>query len=447
MKIYQICGMAAFLTMPLWAHSAATARTALKESIKREVLSELQADAPPAAPAPKEGVWLGSKVRISGQVRVRPEVRNDLTRTQLPTTKKTDPAVALRTRLGVQLAPTEHVGLFIQAQDSRFFGETANTTTDAKNLDLHQGYVDLTNIGGRPWMLRAGRQEVTLGDGRLVGAPDWSNVGRALDAIILSYQPDNWGMTALGAITDRTTNSAQWVTGVYGTWKRFPGGVLDGYYVLLKDNDGATGAAAGTGASLTVHTLGLRTQSTFANGLDVGVDGAVQAGKFGSNTIMAYAGHAASGYTFTTDWKPRIGLEYNYASGDDNTTARYTKFSNLLPANHNKYGMMDLNGWTNMHDAALQLSAKPGKWTAALAYHLLAVDKPSSTGDSFAGFVGAAGLGRIAGHEIDLQGKWTMNANCEIGAGYGRFLPGAYLKNQGQTRHSDFGYVALQAQF
>ncbi len=223
---------------------------------------------------------------------------------------------------------------------------------------------------------------------------------------------------------------------------------MDGYYLILEDNDGATGAAAGTGDTLSVHTLGTRMASKFDNGIDFGVETAVQMGKFGSNSILAFAGHGAVGYTFDADWKPRLGVEYNYATGDDPNSGRYTKFNNLLPTNHNKYGMMDLTPWSNMHDGSVQFSVKPNKFYAAAAYHLLAVDKNHSTGDTFSGFyTGAPGLGKIAGHEVDLQGKWVMDEYFELGAGYGHFVPGSFLKDQGYSQQSDFFYLSTQAQF
>lgn len=424
-----------------------------------------EAKTPPAkAPDPtlqvavkKDGLWVGDKLRFTGQVRVRPELRRNLTQSipNVPNNIEEDFSALLRTRFGLMFNPTNHIDFFIQGQDSRDFGEETAASPlavgDDEGIDLHQGYIDITNIGDHPTNIRVGRQEIKLGEERLIGAVEWGNVGRSFDGIVLTYDPKNWTLKTLASITNKTATNAgdgQYLAGVYGTWKNFPGGVLDAYYLLLEDNNGATGAAAGTGDTLSVHTLGSRISSKFNNGIDVGLEGAAQVGKFGSNTILAFAGHGAAGYTFKADCKPRIGVEYNYASGDNTSSNKYTKFNNLFPTNHNKYGMMDMATWSNLHDGSLNVSVKPGKYSASLAYHLLAVDKNTAASDTFAGFyAGGAGLGKIAGHEVDLQGKWTMNDYFDVGAGYGHFIPGSFLKDQGMTVHSDFVYISTQAQF
>lgn len=428
--------LALVLTM---ASSAAFAKSSVKEDIPK-----------------KDGVWIGDKIKVSGQVRVRPELRNNLTQAipNVPTNTPTDLSVLLRARFGLLFKPTDQVGFFIQGQDQRDFGEATAATPapagDGKNTDLHQGYFDVV-LSQIPLTVRGGRQEIKLGEERLVGAADWTNVARAFDAVLLSYQPEKWGLTTFGSITNKTVGNpgdAQYFAGLYSTWKKFPKGVLDGYYFLLQDGDGAAGAAAGTGTTFSLHTVGTRLVQKFDNGIDWGLEAALQMGTFGSNSVLAYAGHAVAGYTFKPDWKPRVGVEYNYASGDNPASARFTKFNNLFPTNHNKYGLMDMTAWSNLHDAAVHFSAKPGKFSVSATYHMLSVDKSTSAGDTFAGFYpGAAGLGKIAGHEMDAQGKWVMNEYFEAGAGYSHFIPGSFLKGQGYNRQSDFFYLSAQAHF
>src|SRR6185369_15533707 len=78
---------------------------------------------------------------------------------------------------------------------------------------------------------------------------------------------------------------------------------------------------------------------------------------------QAFAGHVAGGYTWADcSSKPRLGLEYNYASGDhDSRDGRHETFDNLFPTNHKFYGYMDFFSWQNIHDLRLASSIKPAK--------------------------------------------------------------------------------------
>ena len=405
--------------------------------------------------APAKSATLDSisdKISISAQVRVRPEFRKDLTQT-LPATPgavEEDFSTLLRSRIGFKFDPTENISFFFQGQDSRDFGEeVASLPTaagDDEGLDLHQGYIDFLDIGGSNFSFRIGRQEIVLGDMRLVGNTDWSNFGRAFDGGRIDYDGENFKSTLFATAFNRTTaGDSTWFGGLYNTWKNFPSGVLDVYYFLMQDNDGAAGVAAGTGNTLSVHTVGARIKSDPGK-FDLGAEGAAQFGKFGSNSIFAFAGHGHVGYTFTEHLKPKLLLEYNYATGDDGANNRYTKFNNLAPTNHNKYGYADLVTWSNMHDGRVEFSMVPGeKWKASVDYHLFMVDK--KVGDTFAGIAGAAGIGKIAGHEGDLTVAYTVNEYATLQAGYSLFLPGAYLKDQGIDKFSSFAYLQADAHF
>lgn len=437
------------LTLSWAAHAKMTDREKLKEEIKQEVLEEIKKESGDTS-------WFSDHVKFSGQVRVRPEVRRNLTQgvPAVPGPREEDLSVLLRTRFGLLFTPINHIGFFIQGQDARDFGEEVfaqpNAVGDDEGLDLHQGYMEISKIADSSWNLRIGRQEIKFGNERLVGAVNWSNVGRSLDALLARLDTEKMQLNFLASTTDKTATNpgdAQYFGGIYGTWKKFPGGAMDGYYLLLEDNNGAAGAAAGTGDTLSVHTIGTRIKVRYNSGIDLGMESAVQLGKFGSNSILSFAEHVMAGYTWGPDWKPRLGIEYNFATGDDPASGRYTKFNNLFPTNHDKYGFMDMASWSNLHDGVLSFSIAPGKFFAGLDYHLFLVDKPTSVGDTFAGSAGAAGFGKIAGHEIDIVGKWTLNQYFDLLTGFSHFIPGAFFKDQGVNTSSDLFYLQAQAQF
>lgn len=101
----------------------------------------------------------------------------------------------LRTRLGLTAEPLDYARIFAQVQDSRIWGQEASTLEgSADAFDLHQGYVELSrNVAEHDLKLRVGRQEIALGNERLVGAVGWSNVGRSFDGARLDIGgPGGW---------------------------------------------------------------------------------------------------------------------------------------------------------------------------------------------------------------------------------------------------------------
>lgn len=396
---------------------------------------------------------IGDKVTLDAEMRVRPEFRKDLSSTvpAVPGSAEEDFSVLLRSRLGLMFSPTENVDFYIQAQDARDFGEEVAAGTgiaaDDEGLDIHQGYIDYSNMGHSDFSFRLGRQEIILGDQRLVGAVGWSNTGRSFDGGVLTFDNDHLWLSLIGAMTNKTlAGDQQWFGGLYGSWKEFPNGVLDVYYLALHDNDGAAGsAAAGTGDTQSVHTFGSRIKVEIDN-TDFGVEGAAQLGKFGSNSIFAYAGHAKAGYTWkNTALKPRVGFEGNYASGDT-TGGRYTRFNNLSGTEHDKYGLIDAAVWSNLIDGSGGVSISPENWTASLDYHLLMVANESDA-FGFGGVAGAAGRRDLAGHEIDTTVGHTLNDYAKLLLGYSILIPGGFLRDAGVTTTSHLGYLQATASF
>src|SRR5262249_12014062 len=55
-------------------------------------------------------------------------------------------------------------------------------------IDLHQAYVTVGNHKQFPVSLKVGRQELSYGDERLIGAFDWNNIGRVFDAAKVRWQ-------------------------------------------------------------------------------------------------------------------------------------------------------------------------------------------------------------------------------------------------------------------
>jgi hypothetical protein len=182
---------------------------------------------------------------------------------------------------------------------------------------------------------------------------------------------------------------------------------------------------------------------------------------------LAYAFFAGGGYTWTqSKYTPRLGLEYNYASGDsDPRDGKHETFENLFPTNHKFYGYMDISSsLQNLHNVRLTSSIKPlARLTLLGEYHAFWL---ADTSDNFYAKNGARrggilstpgtgyginpGYGKYVGSEVDLIATYAVSPQAALEVGYGHFFVGNYINRtfSAPTHGStDADYVYIQAVF
>jgi hypothetical protein len=191
--------------------------------------------------------------------------------------------------------------------------------------------------------------------------------------------------------------------------------------------------------------------------IDFTGEGAYQSGTMAArgttpeSDIAAYAVAIKAGYTLPAAMKPRIGLEYDRASGDsDSADDKFETFENLFPTNHPFYGVMDYVGWRNMQDLRLSLSAKPSPTTGvSLDYHTFSLVEDGDNWYAASGAVFRTTPGGNTetdlGQEIDLVGYVMVKEKVRIEAGYGRFMPGDYVDVNFPTASDTSDWFYLQA--
>jgi Alginate export len=428
-----------------------------------------------------EAAFDPERLTIGGEIRERYEFRNNADFTNA--ISDTLSFVGSRIRLHVGYAITPDIVFFAQLQDSRTFGSESSTASNEKNLDLHQGYLIVKNLAG-PLMLTLGRQEMVFGDSRLVGNFGWSNMGRSFDALRLTYAIDIIRVDLWAAVTkvagsntgadpalSPANREAQQLYGIYAVVKT---GFLsiEPYVIYLRDTANANEVTS-TGALVSPITapaargqnrvtVGLRVDGRAAgNAVDYTAEGAYQLGTMEARgttprtAISAYAVAVKVGYTAPVAVKPRIGVEYDHASGDDNPTDHTFKtFENLFPTNHIHYGYMDYVGWRNMQDIRISFEIKPTTtsgmsvdghflWLADKADHWYA-----ASGQIFR--TTPAGNSQTAlGQEIDLVAYAMIKERLRLEAGYSHFFPGDYVRTNFPlaTDGSDFAYLQTGLNF
>jgi hypothetical protein len=455
------------------------------------------------------------KLTISGEARMRYEIRTGAT---FGGTQANESAASHRIRIGVGYDLTPDVSFFAQLQDARIWGSEASATAttsglaavssangNANGVDLHQGYLQVKNLLVPGLSLKAGRQEIIYGDHRLFGNFGWSQVGNSFDAVKLTHSSALadldlfWARIAEtegggGCPTGNTTGSCngvifpvagtsggtdQNIYGAYLTLKPIKNWTIEPYWFLLNDGrvNGTTNAITGQASDQTRHTFGGRINGK-AGGLDTTLEAVGQKGEMGNGlvsanspalrlAINAHAEAAKIGYTFdAVPMKPRIGFEFDYASGDNcvNGTAaqgcgtggnsglisqgHMNTFDNLFPTNHFHYGYMDLMAWKNMVNYQVMFDVKPSpvsKLQFNYIIHRLArtTDNWYRAGQVAYATTAASNQEASLGQELDVHYWHTFKEKFKFDLGFGHFFAGAFLdKTAGMNPGSNNGPIS-----
>jgi hypothetical protein len=447
------------------------------------------------------------KLVLDVQERLRLEVRDDNFDFNDAVNVATDDAYLLqRIRLGLLFKPTGWLKAYLQGQDSRELGSERDNVPFVAGaegddpFDLRQAYVELSNPSETPWGLKLGRQELSYGDERLIGAFEWNNFARTFDAVKLRYdsKPDkvwvdtfaarvvnihDFGPTGNYGFEFNDSDGNDNFVGLYAGTTKLPFQTTEAYF-LYRDKDDSNpryvdnatptaNAARAYDIQQEVYTVGLRAKSkpgTFG-GVDYEAEGAYQwgrdAGRVGTaypnatGTMLdhsAFAAMARLGYTWADcAWKPRLGVEYSVASGDENPNdGDDDSFLNLFPTNHKFYGYMDMFSWKNIHNPSVQLKFTPYQdktvaWRnlwIQLDYHAFwlytnedAWYRANGVATVRAVNAAARAADTFVGSEIDLTIGHAPMKWVRVLAGYSRFFRGDYLQATGADDDANFGYL------
>jgi hypothetical protein len=113
---------------------------------------------------------------------------------------------------------------------------------------------------------------------------------------------------------------------------------------------------------------------------------------------------------------------------------------------------MDAFSWSNIHDIALHLSAKPtAKLTTSLDYHVLwladTADIWRRANATTAVRPANAAASNYAGSELDVLVTYAASSHLTLTAGYSHFFAGDYLNATGASSDADFVYLMTSIKF
>lgn len=402
----------------------------------------------------------GATLKITGEERSRWELRDDADFNAA----KDDRNDFLGNRFRLQLALDlgSHVSLVAQGQDSRQWGSDLASTDLRKGYDeLHQAYVEFKGIAGAKGLsLRAGRQEINFGDQRLVGAFGWSNVGRSFDAIKVRYATRSYFVEALAAdartrplVPDR---EAQCLWGVYGGFLQAHPKVQGELYGLFKEDDAqVAGELPRPKDGTRVATWGGRFTCKPVPAFVAVLEAAFQSGHRGPDDHGADAQALKATYTFGGEWKPYLGAEVDRASGDsDPKDGRSGSFDNLFPTNHDKYGLIDYQNWSNVVALSVNAGAQPRAWLGLRAeLHTFRLESAraawTGAGGAVLGRDATGASGKSTGWELDLLARGSVPQVKYLAwlAGYSEYHPGSFARSVRGDDISRYGYVQVGVTF
>ncbi len=374
---------------------------------------------------------------INGELRVRNE--NDNRDFNSNTDMKS--FSLMRTRIGINVHPAADMSVFVQVQDSRVQGQVPSSTTpgvqENGNLDLHQGFFQVNNLGWQGFGIKAGRMEVSFGNERLIAPDAWNNVSTSFDGAMATVNHGRfngqllWANLAendtpsIGSPDFQNKTDATMQAG-FGTFGVNDNANVDVYAINERDKGAVT-----PDDNMDTFTLGGRVHGKAATQFDYSVEGAYQMGSQDTgpstqNDIGAYMVGGEVGVTLGNEARPvRFGAGVDLLSGDDNGTDNKQKaFNTLFGDNHTFYGLMDVVQPASSSSVAsgglqdIKVNAKATVWSNE--YNSFAV------GGEFHNFrLAEAGTASNAlGNEVDVHGTWAYRERFMPTVGVSAFMPG-----------------------
>ncbi|ADY72819.1 hypothetical protein Dester_0162 [Desulfurobacterium thermolithotrophum DSM 11699] len=346
-------------------------------------------------------------------------------------------------------------------------GLDLNKEVAQDSINIHEAYFLLSNpFGINNVIVKAGRQEVNLGNERLVSSNDWFQEDRSLDGILLGYVAGDYGLAGFfyGKLEDTkgkvgTDKNGEpiydidlYVATWQGSFKPFGfGGTYELTDVYINP----------TVANFDLNTIYARVTPEVDvefGKVKANVEGAWQSGNADQ---VAVAGANFKGYMYSVGagadlnyaWNPSVFVGYDVYSGDDGK-GDFNAFLAPVP-NVDKflgaYNQFDqsLGAYLGMSDAKFvkegikdlyfKVGANPTeKIGLSFGYHYLKSDKDFSNG------------GNNIGWEVDLGAFYEYSKNLCFEAGWSHLDPDKDYANDylnGEDKAGDWIYTQATVKF
>jgi hypothetical protein len=388
-----------------------------------------------------------------------------------------DQVVVLRTLLHGRLQPMPGVALGAELQDSRAYvtDDTALNTTVVNAVELLRAYAELRreDVFGGQLRLSGGRMTMDVGSRRLVARNIFRNTINGFTGLDLEWTGDAAGGIVCRAFwtlpvrrlpndqaalqdnevefDEESTDAQFW--GLFAAGRSRFGFDVDFSLFGLHEDDVATHPL-----NRNLFTAGGRlVREPSAGQFDYEVEFALQWGESRYSRSagvdldhFAHFEHLEVGYRFDAPWQPRLAVQWDYASGDeDPTDGRNGRFDTLFGARRFEFGPTGIYGpfaRSNLFTAGGRVQVRPRAAVSAfLAYRAFWLAQKRDRWTTSGVWDPSGESGRFLGHQVEVRGRWRpLPGNLLLEVGWAHLFRGEFARtapNAVATRDSDYFYT------
>jgi hypothetical protein len=360
---------------------------------------------------------------------------------------------------GMTAVPTNWLTIYAQFLDLHALGlplrDTAANMRDA--FDLRQGYLDFHY---KPVQFVVGRQELRIGDERVVGISDWTNTSRTWGGFYMRVGNKNQlnlfstSVVAIHPTSLDTHGAGLTFHGVHAKLATFVPNTTIEPFVLVLALPRVT-SQQGVIGSQTEVTFGSYYDTKLPLGFDSSGTLDLQRGSYSNDSIDAGAAIVRGGNgAKNLPWHPHLEGEYDYATGNTHTNLdRIGTYNQQYPSNHNAFGLVDLFGFQNIKQRRLNLQLTPRGDLQVLfqggSLHAATIHDSIYSGAG-ASLIAAPTDGFKSddiGSEFDASAKYIFHKSFVTNIGVGHFFPGELMTSENHGAPLTYAYLGFTYRF